>query len=309
MLSFLVLLVTGLFPIYGVGAAGDVEVNADDKVLVWAYNNPFGEANSPTDSTSVYSQDYMASIYNGLLKRTIASDRAYVNDLAATYPTVSANSTVWTFTLRSGLTFSDGSALNASSVVFSYKVSLTASIDSGAGDLALYFPTNSSIWEVDNLTVRFNMSQPYAFAPGLFSRNIYSEDHFGPQYASCEANIAACDWNTDLTGGNLKGGAGPLMMDKYDTTNNFIELVPNPNYYNFGQIKLDRIVIRTIIDATAAKAAFAAGETNIFDSQYRAKAVDFTNLAGITDVFIDEGRTQEMVPNHNHQYFGIGTIY
>jgi ABC-type transport system substrate-binding protein len=307
MLAFLALLLTSLVPYSGAGAARAVEVNADDKVLVWAYLNPIGAQNSPHDSNSVYTADYGNSIYEGLMRRTIASDRAFVPHYAAADPVVSSDYKNWTFTLKPGLKFSDGSDLNASSVVFSYQMTMTASISTGYSGLSPYF-TNSSVWAADELTVVFNMTQAYAFAPGLFSAYIFSEDYWGPQYDACLADVtlAACDMNTDLTGGGWGGGAGPFMMDNYDTTNNIVELVPNPFYFMADQIKIDRIVIRTIIDATAAKVAFAAGDTNIFDSQYKAKATDFANLAGITDVFVGAPGIQEMVPNHLHTYFGLG---
>ncbi|OLS21799.1 MAG: Oligopeptide-binding protein AppA precursor [Candidatus Heimdallarchaeota archaeon LC_2] len=308
-LVIILLLVSSIFIFEFNGSKGQPSVNhVTQKVIVWGYNNPFGSENSPTDVFSVYGYDYMNSIYNGLMRRTVASDRAFVPNLASTMPTVSVDFKTWTFTLRPGLKFSDGSDLNASSIVFSYRVHLTASIDNAYSLLSQYF-TNSSIVEVDNLTVQFNMLKAFAFAPQLFSQWIYSEDHFGPLYDACLADItlAACNWNTDLTGVNLQGGSGPFKVNVYDTLNNFIELAPNPFYYNALAINIETLVFRTIVDATAAQAAFAAGEIQIFDANYKAKATDFSSLVDITETFVGAPGTQEMSINHNHKYFGLGS--
>ena len=84
-------------------------------------------------------------------------------------------------------------------------------------------------------------------------------------------------------------------------------MVPNPFYYLASQIDIDRFVIRTIADATSAKAAFAAGDINIFDTNYKARAIDFVGFADITEVFVGARTVQEMLPNHLHPYFGKGS--
>lgn len=305
MVTFTVLLLTSMVPLYGASAAAPKADLAAEQVLIWAHNAPFGDENSLYWSTSVYSRDYINSMYAALMRRTIASDQAFVPDLAASMPVVSASKRNWTFTLQDNLKFADGSDLNASSVKFSYTMLLTTAINSGAPSTAQYL-SNDSVVVVDNLTVRFDLLQDYAFAPGLFSAAIVSEDAFGAQWEACEGgDTLACTINA-IDGSDLKGESGPFVVESYSAPNSFVSLVPNPNYYMADQISLDRIIVKAIEESTAAQAELAAGQINIFDANYNAKADELSDIDGLTEEIIGAPVWQEMYPNHHHPYFGVG---
>lgn len=312
MLAFLVLLTSSMVPLFGVSASSPHLNLKEEKVIIWAQNADFGNENSVFELSSVYAGYYLQSMYAGLLRRTIASDQQFVPDLAAADPVVSADGLNWTVQLRPGLKFADGTDLNASAVKFSYTLGLTASITDTASGNFPYLNNDSVVVDAAKpLEVKFNLLKPFAFAAGLLSFAIVSPDPvtgFGQQWDDCNSGILlACTINA-IDGSDLKGESGPFQVESYSVPNNFASLVPNPFYYMADQIKLDRLVITTIGDSTAAQAALAGGEINLFDANYKAKVNELDDIPGLTEQIVGAAVWQEMYVNHLHPYFGAGNF-
>ncbi len=100
-------------------------------------------------------RDLAALIYSGLLR--VDNKGGFIPDLAESY-TVSSNGLVYTFKLKPGLTWHDGEKITASDVVYTIKT---------AQDSRVKSPKRASwdgvgVEQVDALTVRFTLAQPYA---------------------------------------------------------------------------------------------------------------------------------------------------
>lgn len=117
-----------------------------------AHINPLlatGESGSSAD------RDLSALVYSGLLRAN--SRGGFIPDLAESY-TVSTNGLVYTFILKPGLTWHDGEKITASDVVFTIKTAQDSRLKSA----------KRASWEgvgveqIDELTVRFTLAQPYA---------------------------------------------------------------------------------------------------------------------------------------------------
>ena len=111
----------------------------------------------PADQTATFTQVVLAPMYEGLVGRN--SDLAIV-PLLATEWAPDDTGLVWTFQLRDGVTFHDGTPLDAAAVVASFERLLDPARGlAAAGRVAAVL---ESVEAVDDMTVSFTLIQPYA---------------------------------------------------------------------------------------------------------------------------------------------------
>ncbi|HLI45830.1 MAG TPA: ABC transporter substrate-binding protein, partial [Geobacterales bacterium] len=128
----------------------------------------------------------------------------------------SQDNLTWTFHLRHGVTFHDGSPLNADAVIFSLNRTIT--LGQGA---AFLWASVKSIEKVDDYTVRLHLNYP---APiDLIASAAYASYIFSPkvvQYAKASnaTDPKISDW---FNAGN-DAGSGPYKLIKWDPKNEVI---------------------------------------------------------------------------------------
>jgi peptide/nickel transport system substrate-binding protein len=129
---------------------------AQSNEIVWGDTLPAGL--DPHVVYDVPMQFYMLNVYDNLY-RYLGNPPEIEPWLAEGYE-VSEDGQTWTFTLRDGVTFHDGSALTAEDVVFSFERLLSL----GTGPAGAFLPVLDAdgIEMVDDLTVRFTLKEPYA---------------------------------------------------------------------------------------------------------------------------------------------------
>lgn len=139
-------------------------------------------------------------------------------DLATSY-TISDDGLTYTYTLRDGVTFSDGSPFTAEDVVFSY---LTAR-DSGASTLDL--TKLADVKALDDTTVEFTLIEPYSSFKALTGK----------------LGIVPKALYDDRTYRSNPVGTGPFKLLQWDAGQQII-IAPNEHYYGtmspFKQITL-----------------------------------------------------------------------
>lgn len=166
-------------------------------------------------------------LYNGLLG--VSRDNTLYPDLARSMPTVADNGRSYTFHLRGGLRFADGTPLTASDVAFSinraanpktgsWAVSeLSTIVGYGAVEAGKAISL-AGVHVVDPLTVRFSLSQPDAVFPAKMSMiNFYVVEP-----------SAVARYGTSF--GKHVSGSGPFMFSSY-TPGQSLVIVRNPHYY------------------------------------------------------------------------------
>ncbi len=123
---------------------------------------------------------------------------------------------VWTFNLRQGVTFNDGSPFEAEDVVTSIERVLDPANGSGALSQLNGVLSPGGVRAVDQYTVEFTLDKPYADFPYMVSSGNY---------------------NTAILSRNYKGnilknpvGTGPFMLKDYVTKQKAV-FVKNPNYW------------------------------------------------------------------------------
>jgi peptide/nickel transport system substrate-binding protein/oligopeptide transport system substrate-binding protein len=162
-----------------------------------------------------------------------------IPQIASTW-TSSSDHLTWTFNLKSGLKFSDGSLLTSADIVYSIDRALSPQISHLSGDALIYLglikdsekrtagkiPTliNDSLLTPDSNTVviKLHQASPYFLQSLSYPASFAVEKKIITQWG--------LKWTDHLIDNGGQGGAGPFMVSNYDHTKG-INLVPNPNYY------------------------------------------------------------------------------
>lgn len=178
--------------------------------------------------------------------------------------TVSRDGKQYTLRLRRGLRFSDGQPLDADDVVFSFQVYLDEKIDSPQRDLLVVGGKPMSVVKVDQYTVRFEMSQPYAAAERLFDGIAILPRHL---LEGVYRNGGFSDaWNISMAPGEF-AGLGPFRLKEY-VPGQRIVLERNPFYWKQDKSGhrlpyLDQLVFLFVANEDAQVIRFQAGDADI----------------------------------------------
>jgi peptide/nickel transport system substrate-binding protein len=165
--------------------------------------------------------------------------------------TVSPDQLTWTFNLRKGLTFHDGTPFNADAVLFQWNRCTNK-------DFEFYDPLNgplnfpylrmiNSMKAVDDSTVAVETKSPYAFLPFDLVQWLLPSPTAVKKYG-----------NKDYA--KYAVGAGPYKISKY-VDGQVMELLPFDQYYR-GKPKLDKLILRPIPEAATRLASLQSGDVD-----------------------------------------------
>lgn len=158
--------------------------------------------------------------------------------------------TEWTFKLRKGVVFHDGSAFTARDVVATFKAILDpATASPGRNNVGPI----SDVVAVDDTTVLFKLSGPYADLPVAMA---YTNARIIP------AAIATGDLKSLST---KAVGTGPFKLVSYEP-DRLIVVERNPDYYDPARPYLDRIEVQVFPDISAEGSALIAGDVDIIST-------------------------------------------
>lgn len=176
--------------------AGKVAANE----IVWGDTLPSGL--DPHVVYDVPMQFYMLNVYDTLY-RYLGNPPELVPWLAEGYE-VTPDGQTWTFTLREGVTFHDGTPLTAADVVWSFQRLLNL----GTGPAGAFLPVMDAdgVEALDDRTVRFTLKAPYA--PFLSAVPLVSIMNS----ALVEANAVDGDWGRRWLSSN-SAGSGAYILD------------------------------------------------------------------------------------------------
>ncbi len=201
-------------------------------------------------------------IFSGLV--TLQDDGTVAKQLAESYQ-ISPDGLTYTFTLRSGLEFSDGTPLDANDVAYSInRVLLPATKSPVTGYLNLLkdydkvtdgqIPTliGDSIIVKSPTVISLVISKPAAyFLQALtYSTSDVVERKLVEKYGA--------SWTDHLEEG---GGSGPFKVQSYGHTTGLV-LVPNSNYSDFKP-KIQKIIYTPAGDRDSIYKAYLAGQYDL----------------------------------------------
>ncbi len=181
-----------------------------------------------------------ANVFEGLTR--IDRDGAVQPALAKSW-TVSDDGLTYSFALHEGVSFHDGSSLEASDVVFS--LDRARAEDSVSAQKALFEPIES-VAAPDAATVVVTLKRP----TGHFLFNLGWGDAVVVAPESADGNKAK------------PIGTGPFKFERW-VQGDRVELVRNPDYWG-DAVEIERATFKFIPDPAAAVAAMLAGDADAF---------------------------------------------
>jgi peptide/nickel transport system substrate-binding protein len=212
--------------------------------------------------TTQNNEYFEALAYEPLIDRD--SDGSLLPGLATSWSYLGGNNTVFQLKLRSGVKFSDGSALTAQSVVADFKYAVKS-----AGQFAPYF-TGDTFTATGPLTVQITSPKPDPDMPGLLTQDDVVGDMISGAALTHPAKL-----------GTATFGAGPYMLDSAQSvTGSTYTYVPNPNYYNKSAVHWKKVVVKVIADPQSVLNAMKTGEVNF--SQGDPSTLAAAKQAGLT---------------------------
>ncbi len=164
--------------------------------------------------------------------------------LAAAMPEVSADGREYTVKLLEGLTFTDGTPLNAEAVKWS--IDRVMRLEGDPNWLVTSFV--ESVEVVDEYTVKFVLFEPVNYFPLLLATPPYT-----PLSSSC---YSADKFDADST----CGGVGPYKIASWTRD---VELVLEANPVYPVQPKTPKIIVKFFEDSTTLRLAAESGEVDI----------------------------------------------
>ena len=198
--------------------------------------------------------------------------------LAASW-TVSDDLKTWTFKLRSGVTFNDGSPFNAQAVVFNYERMMDPK---NKCRCAIYLSAIGKVEAKDDLTVVFSLKTPSPGFAGLIAPATVTNVLHSPK-AMQEA--AQGTYNRNPV------GTGAFKLKSWASGDRLV-LERNPAYWDKGKPYLDQVVVRPLPDGPARFASILSGESDIIwhdnaDDIVKAKK----NKAVVVNTHVGSGAT------------------
>ena len=200
--------------------------------------------------------------YDGLTRWDLSrSDKppVIIPALAESWSVGEADKKVWTFKLRQGVKFHDGSEFTADAVVFNFNKLLrkdTPEFDPAqAAQGSLWSGTLASWRKIDTYTVEITTKTvdavlPYALA-NLFMSSPARWEEVGK------------DWGKFA---DKPSGTGPWVIESYKPRER-AELVRNTNHWDKGRIpKSERLILLPMPDANTRSAALLSGQVDFVEA-------------------------------------------
>jgi len=204
----------------------------------------------PDAVTAVNDFRIVFNIYDGLVRYKHGTLEVEP-DLATSWD-ISEDGTVYTFHLREGVKFHDGSPFNAEAVKFKFDRMLDEDSeyhDTGPFPLSFFFSAVDTVTAVDDMTVEFKLKEPYApflsnlaYTPGLI---------ISPE--------AVKQYGADV--GRHPSGTGPFKFEEWEA-NSKVVVSRNEDYWD-GAPSLEAVVYRPITDSNTRVAEMLSGGVDL----------------------------------------------
>jgi len=218
------------------------------------------EPGNITDGNSVIAID---QIYNRLTD--FKPGTVELEPSLATEWSSSKDGKTWTFKLRSGVKFHDGTDFDAEAVKFNVERWWDAKNPNGYRESGKTYQIwknffggfkgdkNSLVKDVavvDKSTIKFVLNQPFAAFPSAIG-----SAYFG-MASPAAVKKAGAKYGTP---GSLAVGTGPFVFQEWRSGDRIV-LQKNPNYWETGAPKVNQLVIRFVDDPAARLAQLRAGQ-------------------------------------------------
>ncbi|SMD25013.1 ABC transporter substrate-binding protein [Kibdelosporangium aridum] len=194
---------------------------------------------------------YLSPAYEPLIYR--APDGTYQPRLANSWRYLGTGNKAFEITLRQGVTFSDGSPVNADAVKASIEYFRKA-----AGQAAAFLAPVTEITVVGPSTLQLRLSEPHPRMPTLFTQDFLAGNVISPAGIASPELLATQSF-----------GAGPYVLVPAETVaNDHYTYTPNPSYWNGKGRHYEKITIKVLPNENTALAALKTGQVDVIAGSY-----------------------------------------
>ncbi len=226
-------------------------------------------------------------VYSGLVK--FDKNLNVVSDQATWV--ISPDNKVYTFTLKQGITFSDGTPVTAQTYVYTLTRALLPEVKS---PIATFFlgpilgsdevnsgktKTLAGVKAIDNNTLQITLKQPTAYFLQIMANSIAF-----PLNQTVINQYGQADWVNHAAGSAI--GTGPFMIKEWDHNTKMV-FVPNPHWYA-AKTKLTEVDMLFVNDQSTAFKAYQAGQ---YDFVWNIAPQDLASAKGMAG-FVNESLLQ-----------------
>ena len=243
----------------GCGGSGDSNTGAASggNVLRFGTSGIEGTFN-PVVSDGVYDNYVVSLVFEGLISND--AEGQYIPSLAESWE-LSDDKLTYTFTLKDGITFSDGSNLTADDVAFTYNTIKEADY---AGPRSAVGAAIDTVTVVDDKTIAFKMVKASPANIANFTYGIMSKEYYA--HSSFE----------ELTQKNpTPMGTGKFVLaDGGYAPKQYVKLTKNENYWDAENApKIDGVTLSEVSEDTVLS-ALQAGEIDMCQPAAKAENVE-----------------------------------
>ncbi len=210
---------------------------ADRNEIAVGIAQDLGDSLDPYQMTAAGTREILFNVYEGLYKPN--SDGDFVPALAEEY-TVSDDGSTYTFTLRQGVQFHNGTAMDAADVVYSFNTCAATSVDSSLGAALSNVKSVEASAEGDTVTVTLAIPDSDFLA---YVASVY---------------IVPDDYTDQAT---APVGTGPFRYVSRSVQENVV-MEKFDEYWGEGA-KVDRVTFMIYEDGTALMTALSSGAVDL----------------------------------------------
>ena len=197
---------------------------------------------------------FLPNIYEPLIWYQPWESPPFVPALATSWESSNSSQT-WTFHLRQGVKFHDGTPFNATAV--KYSIERTIALGQGA---AFIWSTVTHINVIDTYTVRFILSNPTPL--DVVACSSYAAWIMSPSVDSLAKAAGFTNASAWFNTGH-DDGSGPYMITKWDPQNE-VDMQKFPDYWGgWKSDQFDTAVIKVVRDETVQEQLIKSGEIQI----------------------------------------------
>ncbi len=229
----------------------------------------------PPDNAGIW---VVEEIFDTLL--VPAADAKSLKPSLATSWSASKDGLTWTFKLRSGVKFSDGTPMTSKDVKFSLQEN-----SNPAGNWGFINSSISKIGTPDPLTVTITTKTPYSPLPAvmaIFANSIIPNNYGG---------------KTKDEFGKHPIGTGPFKLATW-TKGQLIKIVRNPYYWEAGKPYLDSITFKLVPDANTRANQVQGGQAQINEFPSFSSVKTLKNVPGVKVTAFDSSAVNFLIFNN-----------
>lgn len=265
------------------GADAEPAAGSDDTIIIGTTD----EVNSldPQDSYSTHDWEILKNT-NVPLMTYVPGTAELVPGTAADFPEISDDGTTYTFTLREGIQYADGTPLTAQDYVRAWD-RLNALEGQVSGLIQQYV---DSVEAPDDQTIVYHLKAAFAFFPSLAAT---------PPFIPPNPNQFPEDSIQQFP--ESLDGIGAYRMVSH-TPGEQLVLEANPNYFGDDAAIIPNVIIRYYADPSTMANAVENGEIDIaWRTLGPVEATRLMDVEGLTVTQVDAPALRYLVFNHTYQ--------